>query len=62
MEREYRIIVFLSGDTPYHLCTVSLPEMAAEVIRVLIGADKPEYLRVAVEIGAALGDVGRNAR
>lgn len=57
MEREYRLFVHLPGETLYHLCTVSLPEQAAEVARVLIGADKPEFLKVTIEIGADLGDV-----
>lgn len=54
MEREYRIFVHLQGDMLYQLCSVSLPEQAAEVVRILVGAEKTEYTKVTIEIGACL--------
>lgn len=46
----YRVSVWLAGDTKMLLCTVSSPEAVAAVIKTLCRAEKPEYTRLEVEL------------
>jgi hypothetical protein len=47
---EYRIVVYLAGDTPMQLCTVDTAEMAGAVVSMLCGVDHPGYGRLEIQI------------
>ena len=48
---EYRIHVYLSGDTRMLLCTVYTADAVGAILAALCGAAKPHYARIEVEIG-----------
>lgn len=50
MNYHFRIFVYLAGDAKYHLCTVESPESAAAVIAALCRAERPEFMRLEVEL------------
>jgi hypothetical protein len=51
MAYEYRIYVFLAGDTRMQLCTVYTAEAAGALVASLCGASRPCYARIEIEIG-----------
>lgn len=50
MVYEYRIIVYLAGDTPMHLCTVDTAEGAGAIVASLCGASRPHWSKIEVQI------------
>lgn len=47
---QYRIYVYLAGETRMQLCEVSSPEAVAAVISTLCRVDNPAYTRLEVEL------------
>lgn len=49
-EYQYRIYVYLAGETRMQLCEVGSPEAVAAVISTLCRVDNPAYTRLEVEL------------
>lgn len=47
---QYRIYVYLAGETKMQLCEVSSPEAVAAVISTLCRVDAPAYTRLEIEL------------
>lgn len=55
MTYEYRVYVFLAGDTRMQLCVCDDPEGAAAIVLSLCRASRPGYARIEVEIAPRTG-------